>query len=77
MDLWTYEQMDRWTDVDVKVTITDTKLQWQKANERTQWLMMAFIASDVNIKISEDHIENVQTRPDTQHTVLQNSFIGG
>ena len=81
MVLRTFEQTDRWTDrrtdVDVEVTITDMKLQWQKANERTQWLMMAFIASNVNVKISEDCIENVQTRRDTQHTVLRNSFIGG
>ena len=79
MVLRTFEQMDRWTDrrtdVDVEVTITDMKLQWQKANERTQWLMMAFIASDVKVKISEDYTENIQTRPGTRHTVLRNRFI--
>ena len=81
MVLRTFEQTDRWTDrrtdVDVEVTITDMKLQWQKANERTQWLMMAFIASDVKVKISEDCTENIQTRPGTRNTVLRNSFIGG
>ena len=48
----------------VEVTISDLKLQWQKASERTQCLMMAFIANDLKGKIAEDYTENVQKKKD-------------
>ena len=54
------------SDCDIKrcdhlqISISEMKLQWQKASERTQCQMMAFIASDIKGKISEDYANNIE-----------------
>ena len=46
----------------VEISLSDMKLQWQNASERTQCLMMAFVANEIKSKISEDFNENIEKR---------------